>query len=145
MTPSVLYDIYDYKYFDMVSNKLFCTFVNEYDITDFINEIKNNYIIAYNKVFVLYVKSNDEYVCTYNLLDQQIEKIPANTILVHRKKEYNVLYTINSLNELIKTLNNGVVDPTFRINWQHYRNSILLTQQNELKHLKTKVYKIVDV
>ena len=28
--------------------------------------------------------------------------LPENTILVHRKKETNTLYTINALNELIK-------------------------------------------
>jgi hypothetical protein len=30
----------------------------------------------------------------------------GNTILVHRKKQTNTLYTINALNELIKSLNN---------------------------------------
>jgi hypothetical protein len=74
-----------------------------------------------------------------------VNTIPTNTILVHRKKESNTLYTINALNELIKSLNRGVVDPSFRIDWQHYKNSILLTQHNELKTLNTKIYKIVDL
>jgi hypothetical protein len=71
--------------------------------------------------------------------------IPANTILVHRKKESNTLYTINALNDLIKKLNGGAVDPTFRIEWQHYRNCILLTQHGEVKQLNTKIYKIIDL
>jgi hypothetical protein len=71
--------------------------------------------------------------------------MPANTILVHRKKDFNVLYTINSLNELIKQLNNGIVDTNYPINWQHYKNSILLTQHDELKQLKTRIYKIIEV
>jgi len=42
-------------------------------------------------------------------------------------------------------LNGGIVDTKFRINWQHYRNTILLTQQGDLKLLKTKIHKIVDL
>ena len=99
----------------------------------------------YDKIFVLHVKSNDEYVCTYNIDQGNLSEIPANTILVHRKKESNTLYTINALNELIKRLNGGVVDTRFPIEWQHYKNTILLTQHDELKQLKTKIYKIIEL
>jgi hypothetical protein len=99
----------------------------------------------YKKMFVLFVKSTNEYVLTYNVDQGNINIIPENTILVHRKKETNSLYTINALNELIKGLNNGIVDTRYPINWQHYKNSILLTQHNELKTLNTKIYKIVDL
>jgi len=99
----------------------------------------------YNKMFVLHIKSNDEYVVTYNVDQGNVSSIPENTILVHRKKDSNTLYTINALNELIKGLNGGIVDSRFRVNWQHYRNTILLTQQNELKELKTKIHKIIEL
>jgi|TARA_R110000751_G_scaffold174141_1_gene280518 hypothetical protein len=99
----------------------------------------------YNKIFVLHVKSNNEYVCTYNIDQGNVSNIPDNTILVHRKKDSNTLYTINALNELIKNLNGGVVDTKFPIDWQHYRNTILLTQHDELKQLKTKIYKIIEL
>jgi hypothetical protein len=99
----------------------------------------------YNKMFILQVKSNDEYVVTYNLDQGNVSDIPDNTILVHRKKETNSLYTINALNELIKSLNGGVVDTRFQINWQHYKNCILLTQHNEIKQLNTRIYKIVEI
>jgi hypothetical protein len=96
-------------------------------------------------MFVLYVKSTDEYVVTYNVEQGNVEGIPLNTILVHRKKETNTLYTINALNDLIKKLNGGVVDPSYRVNWQYYKNCILLTNHNELKQLNTKIYKIVEL
>lgn len=96
-------------------------------------------------MFVLHVKSNNEYVVTYNVDQNNVSSIPDNTILVHRKKDSNTLYTINALNELIKRLNNGVVDTRYRVNWQHYRNTILLTQQNELKELKTKIHTIIEL
>jgi hypothetical protein len=99
----------------------------------------------YNKMFILQVKSNDEYVVTYNVDQGNVSDIPDNTILVHRKKETNSLYTINALNELIKSLNGGVVDTRFQINWQHYKNCILLTQHNEIKQLNTRIYKIIEL
>jgi len=42
-------------------------------------------------------------------------------------------------------LNGGVVDIRYRVNWQHYRNTILLTQHNELKQLKTKIHQIIEL
>jgi hypothetical protein len=99
----------------------------------------------YNKMFVLFVKSTNEYVVTYNVDQGNVNSIPDNTILVHRKKETNSLYTINALNELIKRLNGGVVDVSNKVNWQHYKNCILLTQHNELKQLNTKVHSIIEL
>jgi hypothetical protein len=131
--------------FDDVSNKLFCTFSELDEIDSLIDSIKSQYDVLYNKIFVLQIKSSNEYVCTYNIDYSNLNEIPENTILVHRKKETNTLYTINALNELIKKLNGGVVDVSYRINWMHYRNCILLTQHNELKQLNTKVYKIVEL
>ncbi len=96
-------------------------------------------------MFALYIKRNDEYVLTYNVDQSNVSEIPENTILVHRKKETNTLYTINALNELIKSLNGGVVDTKFPIDWQHYRNCILLTQHNELKQLNTTIHKILEL
>ena len=128
-----------------VNNKLFCTFTSLEDLDTLINGLTKAYSIMYNKMFVLYVKSTDEYVVTYNVEQGNVEAIPLNTILVHRKKETNTLYTINALNDLIKKLNGGVVDPSYRVNWQHYKNCILLTNHNELKQLNTKVYKIVEL
>ena len=141
------FDIYDRETINIgdVNNKLFCTFVPLSEVDSFIKDISNEYTILYNKIFVLHIKSNDEYVCTYNVDQPNINNIPENTILVHRKKEYNVLYTINALNELIKSLNDGIVDTNYKINWQHYKNTILLTQQQELKLLRTKIYQIVEL
>ena len=142
------YNKYDFNsYMDITSmnNRLFCTFttLDELDALD--EQLSSRYIIMYNKMFALQVKSNNEYVITYNVDQGNVNDIPENTILVHRKKESNTLYTINALNELIKKLNNGVVDTKFPINWQHYRNCILLTQHNEIKQLNTKIHKIIEL
>ena len=152
MTLNNLYNMYDtentYDFdlnIDTLNNRLFCTFISLDGIDETVENIKSSYTIMYNKMFVLYIKSTDEYTVTYNVDQGNVNSIPENTILVHRKKESNTLYTINALNELIKKLNGGVVDSRFPISWQHYRNSILLTNHGDLKQLNTKIYKIVEL
>ena len=53
-TAFVPYDIYGHTGDMALTNKLFCSFVEEQQIDGFIEDIKNYYTIAYNKVFVLY-------------------------------------------------------------------------------------------
>jgi len=147
MTFKPGYDMYDANNVNIkdLNNKLFCTFTSGEELDELVSELSTVYTIMYNKMFVLFVKSTNEYVVTYNVDQGNVNSIPENTILVHRKKETNTLYTINALNELIKKLNDGVVDMSYRVNWPHYRNSILLTQHNELKQLNTKVFKIIEL
>lgn len=128
-----------------LNNKLFCTFTNLDGIDALVGGLSSKYSIIYNKMFVLEILGKDEYVVTYNVEQGNVSDIPENTILVHRKKDSNTLYTINALNELIKKLNGGVVDTKFPIDWNHYKNCILLTQHNELNQLNTKIYKIIEL
>ena len=131
--------------FDDLANKLFCTFTSKEALESTIDNIKDQYTILFNKIFVLYIESTNEYVCTYNVDSFNISNtILPQTILLHRKKESNTLYTINALNDLIKELNDGVADPKFRVNWQDYRNCILLTTSGELKRLDTKIHEILS-
>jgi hypothetical protein len=140
-----MYNRYLDEPLDMANNKLLCTFVPTGEIDSFIQDLTSQYTLMYNKVFILSIKDSQEFACTYNLEQPDINNIPPNTISVHRKKESNTLYTINALNELIKSLNEGVVDTRFRVDWKHYRNTILLTTQGELKFLRTKIYEIKSV
>ena len=143
-----MYHQYDFESFTDISsmnNRLFCTFTTLEEMDGLITKIQGSYDILYNKIFALHIKSNNEYVITYNVDQGNINDIPENTILVHRKKDSNTLYTINALNELFKKLNGGAVDTNYPVNWQHYRNCILLTQHNEIKQLNTKIFKIIEL
>jgi hypothetical protein len=145
-TYNANYDVVtDIKTIGDLNNKLFCTFTDIDNLDLLLEKIKSKYMIIYNKLFVLEIVGKDEYVITYNVDQGNVHTIPENTILVHRKKESNTLYTINALNELIKKLNGGVVDSTYQVDWQHYRNCILLTQHNELNQLNTKIHKIIEL
>ena len=128
-----------------MSNKLFCTFSTTDELENTLNEIQERYRIIYNKIFVLYSKSQDEYICTYNVDYVNVSNFLENTILVHRKKESNTLYTINALNTLVKELNGGVLDKDFKIDWNDYRNCVLLTKGPELKRINTKLFRIVEL
>jgi len=143
--PKFDYDIEPFFTSEDMSNKLFCTFSTEEDLDNVLTSIQDRYKIIYNKIFVLYSKSQDEYMCTYNVDFGNIGAFLDNTILVHRKKETNTLYTINALNTLIKELNGGVLDTNYRINWPDFRNCILLTKGPELKRVNTKLNKIIEL
>jgi hypothetical protein len=131
---------------ESIMNKLFCTFSPKESLEDTLRDINREYTILYKKIFVLASPDSEEYMCTYNIeIEGGQTRILPNTILLHRKKESNTLYTINALNTLIKTLNNGVLDSTFPINWVDYKNSILLTQGEDLKRLNTTIHKIVAI
>jgi len=131
---------------EIVTNKLFCTFIQREDLNETISTITGQYKILYDKIFVLESKQTDEYICTYNIDSVNFDnQVFNNTILVHRKKETNTLYTINALNALIRSLNGGLMDPYYKINWPDYQNMILLTQNNELRKIQTKIFKIISL
>ena len=131
------------EFFDL--NKLFATFTTPAALEDTVATINRKYSILFGKIFVLESPQSDELICTYNIDTGNMTASPmANTILLHRKKESNTLYTINALNTLIKSLNDGYLDKNFIVNWQDYKNSILLTNGLDLRKLDTSIHKIID-
>lgn len=127
-------------------NKLFCTFTAKDELENIVSTINRRYSILYNKIFILESPQSEELMCTYNIDAGNVSESPLpNTILLHRKKESNTLYTINALNTLIKQLNGGVLDTSYIVNWHDYKNSILLTNGPDLRKLDTAIYKIIDL
>ena len=87
----------------------------------------------------------NELFVTYNIdTEYQSDKPLENTILVHRKKQSNTLYTINAMNELVKEENNGVLDKSFSIDWDKFKNSIIVTNVEGTKKISTRVFEIID-
>jgi len=143
--PTFDYDLDATYYTDDMSNKLFCTFSTQETLEDVLTSIQEKYKIVYSKIFVLYSKSQNEYICTYNVDFGNVSNFLDNTILVHRKKETNTLYTINALNTLIKDLNDGKLDSSYRVNWSDFKNCILLTKGSELRRINTKLFNIIEL
>ena len=130
-----------------MNNRLYCTFTTNEGVEEITERIKNSYVILFNKIFVLESLDGEKIMLTYNvdMNNSSSESIIDNTILVHRKKQTNTLYTINALNELIKDLNNGVLDKRFPIEWNNYRNCILLIQADGFNRIDTKVKEIINL
>ncbi len=126
-----------------MNTQLLCLFTTKGQLDTSIDFILKNYILQNNNVFVLESKLNeDELFITFN-----VEKGSApidsewKTILVHRKKQSNTIYTINALNEVIKSKTGGQIDTSFQIDWEDFRNCILTTSNNGYKKISTKVFK----
>ena len=130
-----------------MNNRLYCTFVELDEIKEISEKIQSSYKVLFDKIFVLESLDGEKIMLTYNvdLGNSNQEFAIGNTILVHRKKQTNTLYTINALNELIKSLNNGVLDKSFSINWNDYKNCILLVQADGYKKIDTKIKEIINL
>jgi len=135
------------KFWLFMNNRLYCTFTTPNDIEEITNRIQTSYVILFNKIFVLESLDGEKIMLTYNvdMGNSSTNGIIDNTILVHRKKQTNTLYTINALNELIKSLNNGVLDKRFPIEWNDYKNCILLIQTEGFNRIDTKIKEIINL
>ena len=130
-----------------MKTQLLCTFTKRnrfYETVDIIIACND---IVFDKIYVFQnEKDHHQLICTYNVeYDEDfVENVP-DTISLHRKKNTNTLYTINALNDLIRELNDGKLDKTFPIEWENYRNCLLLTNDSGLNKIPTRIYSIVDV
>ena len=131
-----------------MKTQLLCTFTPKNRLDDVLELVIECNDILYDKIYV-FQNGNDssQLICTYNVEyedDNHPEDIP-NTISLHRKKQSNTLYTINALNEVIRSLNGGILDKKFPIPWDDYYNSLLLPNASGLNKIPTKIHSIVDV
>jgi hypothetical protein len=129
------------------STQLLCTFTSVDELENTIDIIKNSYTLVFNKLYLLEnVEDENQLVLTYNIRKTNSNVLPpASTISVHRKKQTNTIYTINAINKLIELKNNGVLDKSFRINWDELKNSVLVTAYGKLKVVNTKLSDIIEL
>lgn len=129
-----------------MQTQLLCTFTKRDELQTILEKIRQTYTIVYNYIYVLQNKSNlDELYITYNIDTQYKPTTPLkDTILVHRKKQSNTLYTINALNELVKEENGGKLDKSFEIDWEKFRNTIIVTNTEGTKKLSTRIFEVIE-
>ena len=125
--------------------QLLCTFAHRKDLDLIVDYISKSYSISEKRMFVFCDSNNkSELYVTYNVEPDDYSKTP-NTIMIHRKKETNTLYTVNALNAIIRKSNNGVLDKKFVINWQIYDNSLMLTDGEDIRHIHLELHKRIDL
>jgi hypothetical protein len=127
-----------------VRTQLLCTFTNESEFENLVDSILKEFELFSRKIFVLKLEPSKELVVSYNIIPNSA-KFLQSTIMVHRKKESNTMYTINALNTLITAENGGVLDKSYQVDWQKYKNSIILTDGAGFKIMKTSLFRIIDV
>ena len=130
-----------------MKTQLLCTFTKRNRLNEAIDIIVSCNEILYDKVYV-FANQDDEHqlICTYNVeySEDYVENV-QDTISLHRKKQSNTLYTINALNEVIRSKNNGILDKKFIVESDDYRNTLLLTNDAGLFKIRTRIYSIIDV
>lgn len=129
----------------MEKTQLLCTFTKRRYVNSIVDECHSAYPTV-EKIFILINCDDDnEFYLTYNVGVEELKEkaFLRNTISVHRNKGTNTLYTINAINALIMLLNDGVKDINFKISWENYRNSILVTNEEGFKKINTKIFKIL--
>jgi hypothetical protein len=129
-----------------MKTQLLCTFTDKEVLQDILQQIRENYKIVYNYFYILQNKTNlDELYITYNIdVEFRPNKQLPNTILVHRKKQSNTLYTINALNQLIKEENGGILDTSFSLDWDKFRNCIILTGLQGIRKVPTRIFEKIE-
>ena len=130
-----------------MKTQLLCTFTRQNDLQDVVQIIIECNDILYDKIYV-FSNQNDpsQLICTYNVeFDDGFQEGIIDTISLHRKKQTNTLYTINALNEVIRSKNNGILDKKFIVDWTEFQNSLILTNEAGLNIIPTKIFQIVNV
>jgi hypothetical protein len=129
-----------------MKTQLLCTFCTQYDLDEVVELITLGASVVFDKIYVFEnTEKPDSLICTYNVEKTEDFIQNSKTMAIHRKKETNTLYTINALNEAIREANNGILDKKFSLSWPMYRNSLLLTNDQGLNVVRTKLHKIVNV
>ena len=118
----------------MLSNAvLIGSFVPKNNILSFIEKIKNNLKIGFDKIFVYSIESNNnEYLVTFKSKNKNAIKDFNNSTILHVKN--SCLFSINALNKLIETINDNkeVDNKDFKMNWDDYKDKLIILSSNEL-------------
>lgn len=107
---------------------LLCTFSNESAILEDIQRTKQTYGQHIRSIEVFkYVETPEKFIYIFSTFSQ-LPRL-ASTITINKKQQTTTLYTINALNSLIMSLNNGILDKTYRVDWEDYQNTLILAEK----------------
>ncbi len=67
-----------------------------------------------------------------------------DTISVHRKKKTGTIYTLNAMNKIIEEENSGRLDRNFNLNWEMYKNCLIITSPNGYRVIEIQLIEIFN-
>lgn len=125
---------------------LMASFVKHDQLYEALDKISKTLNIEKSKIFVFMNELDEEYILTYNLNPEfaniKFNSIWPNTVSIHRKKNTNTLYSLNAMNELIKSKTGGFLDKSYNINWEKYENTMLMIKKGEIKIIPIRIIKM---
>ncbi len=126
-----------------MKTQLVCTFTKKHQSQETIDVIRKDFSLLNNKIFMFKpLEIKEDYMLSYNVIMDSYKKFLPNSIMVHQKRETNTIYTINALNELIMNLNNGILDKSYKIEWERYKNCALLKNKEGFRVVKIILVKV---
>lgn len=130
---------------------LLASFINASTDEETIKEVEfivNNLELT-NKYIFLFRNETEatKQVLTYNCVPRKNGSYHPHlyTIRVHRKKLTNTLYTINALNLAVADQHDGKTGKQYKLDWEVYRNKMLLSQGKNLQVHPLEVVKIFEI
>ena len=131
---------------NFIRKQLLCRFSNKEEYKSHVEEIKNNFKLIDDKIFVFFNdKNTKEFYLTFNIKKESIQNRLKNTISVHRKIETNTIYTLNAMNRLIEDENGGILDNKFKVSWDLYKNSIVLINDPGVRIIPIKLFTLIKI
>ena len=117
----------------IVKTVLIGAFVQKDSILTYFEFLKKKFKIGFDRVYVYEIEGNDdEYIATFATKDRSkyVGKI-RKSIILHTKN--GSLFSINALNKLIESEGNGQEAENYKIDWEKYRNKLILVVNGDLK------------
>lgn len=140
-------DMGNYNKFDttfLTNTKLFITFIKKEQLEEAIHNIRSNYTLLFENIFVFENSLEEsEYILSYSIDHHNVNSLLPATIAVHRKnkddcgEKCNVIYSLNGINKL------KYINKSDNVEWHKYKNSIILeSKDGELRIIETKLVQI---
>ena len=133
-----------------IKRKLMCSFVIKKRLKEFIKFLLENNIT--NKVFILKTEKPTVVLFTYNILKEvDLSNLKdygcLNSISIQRNKDSNTLYSINALNMVLENIRMITEEDKkdIKINWKEYESCLLITADNKINKINTKILKILTL
>lgn len=131
----------------MTKSLLLASFVPKDELYGAIEQITKAIQIDKSAIFVFLNESDpDECILSYNVnpayANIKFTTIWRNTISIHRKKQTNTLYSLNAMNEYIKSKCNGHLDKTYNVDWNIFENKFLIIKGGKLKVIPIRLIKL---
>lgn len=124
----------------MIKKILIAAFIYKNQLNKFLEQIKNDFGIDLDKVFIFENLSEEtQYILTFYIelpIDERINirKHFKNALIIHKKRK--TFYTINALNNLIEeehNLERGNINyKRWKIDWSKYEDKLIINSNNKL-------------